>query len=396
MARRLALVATAAACLCVPATASAEPPVNDDPRGAQAITPEFTGFFVVPASRVAGGGVESGDWPEASVNDVDDAAPTCLGHQGYKSLWYKVTVPEASVLRVTVTSTDVDRFQPVVTIHAPSTPEAPGPGEELGCGLGGTNSSDDPSAVTSAYAFRGDFLIRVAQAVSNFPNAGGPQVTISIVARDVAPPKITITTRSATASPGMPKNYQANVVDGGAGVNRESAKWLFCDPDPATCIEGPVPAAGEDALASSHRWKRSGPRLRKVVFEVRDRAQNISTYSWVVYVRDEVRPVVSFATTLPAPGARRMRITIDHDEYVKVKLQVTQQRASGVPRSLFKQTLTLHESPRKARRTIILRPFVGTGSLIITGIARDRTGNATLLPTCVVDPVLGTGACFGA
>jgi hypothetical protein len=394
----LAAALVVAGCLCSPAVALAEGPANDNPSTPVALLPSWIGLDAAPSFRTVQGGIGNDDWPSASVNDADDPEPTCLGDRGFKSLWYVVDVPEPAVLKVTVTSGNVDRFQPVVSIYQPTT-VSPTADDEVGCGLGGTNSRTDPSAVAAAYAYQGKHLIRVAQAVNTPPLAGQPAVTISVTARDVKPPKITIAAPGKIVAPGRAAKYTAKVDDLGAQVAWSTISWNFCDPE---CNQAGTRLSGDDETRSTevrtYKWKKPG--LHRVEFEIKDKAGNIASYSWAVYVRDLTRPEVSFSTAVPVPGTRYLRIAIEHNEYVKVRLLITQQRASGDPRELYRRIMTLYldkDKPtavRTSRRTVLLKPRVGNGSLVITGVARDRAGNASLLPTCVIDPVLGTGRCF--
>ena len=389
--RKWGLLAAAlvAGCLCAPAVALAEPP-NDDPTDPVALLPDWTRLDVSTSSTVVQGGPANEDWPNATVNDIDDPPPECLGDQGYRSLWYAVDVPEPAVLKVSVSSTNVNIFQPVVSLYAPGTPEKP-VGLEVGCGLAGPNRIN-PDAVASAYAYTGRYLVRVAQAESHLPTGGQPAVTIKVFARDVKPPKISIATPGRIVAPGKPAQYTATVEDKGAQVDWTTMRWHFCDPK---CDQVGTRLSGDETDRTveiqTYPWKRPG--LHRVVFEIADKAGNASHYSWAVYVRDVTRPAVRFTTAVPIPGTRLLKIAIQHNEHVKVRLLVTQQRASGDPHELYRRILTMYKSGTSTR-TILLRPRVGTGTLIITGIARDRAGNASLLPTCVIDPVIGTGQCF--
>jgi hypothetical protein len=381
----------AAACLCMPVSARAEAPVNDTRAGAIALAPTWDNPSVASVSKVVSGrGIDNENWPDAGVTD-EDPTPECLGDQGYRSLWYSVDVPESAVLRITVHSDIIERFQPVVSIYGPG-------GDEVACGLAGPNSRTNPDAEATTYAGKGKYIIRVAQAVRNLPDAQGqPGVTIKVFARDVNPPDITIVAPRRVATPNVAARYTASVADDGAHVNWNTMKWYFCDPkcdQPGTSET--ENEAGRTAEVRTYKWKNPG--LHRVLFEIQDRAGNLATYSWAVYVRDLIRPKVAFSTAVPIPGTRLLRIAIDHDEVVKVKLLITQQRASGQPQQLFKRKLTLYQNGKSGmvttRRTVLLKPRVGTGSLVISGVARDEAGNATLLPTCVIDPVLATGRCF--
>ena len=52
---------------------------------------------------------------------------------------------------------------------------------------------------------------------------------------------------------------------------------------------------------------------------VRDRAGNENLYRFTTLVLDAVRPDVRFSLRPPAPGARRLRITVRASESVKLR-----------------------------------------------------------------------------
>ena len=64
-------------------------------------------------------------------------------------MWYSVVVKEASVLTVTLSSGDVQRYQPVVSIIGPISPGVTA--QELACGLGGQQPDDRSAATASTY-----------------------------------------------------------------------------------------------------------------------------------------------------------------------------------------------------------------------------------------------------
>ncbi len=73
--------------------------------------------------------MQASDWNDATTG-LEDAnpLPSCTSSPGFRSQWYAVSVPEAAVLRVSVVSTDVARYQPVVNILDPNH-------DEVACGL---------------------------------------------------------------------------------------------------------------------------------------------------------------------------------------------------------------------------------------------------------------------
>jgi hypothetical protein len=105
--------------------------------------------------------------------------------------------------------------------------------------------------------------------------------------------------------------------------------------------------------------------------------------------RDTVRPDVAFSLRPPTPGARRLQIAVRTSESVRLRLLVTE---VGHRTPLLRRSVSF--TPRDPRaRSLPLAGVVGKGLLIISGIARDRAGNATQLPQCVIDPASGHGAC---
>ena len=103
-----------------PASALADPPVNDTQAGAAALPTTYTSQapLTVPVTIPPG---PTGGWLDATTAP-DDPSPTCVGAQGFHSMWYTVSVAEASVLSVTLTSGDVSRYQPIVSIIGPISP----------------------------------------------------------------------------------------------------------------------------------------------------------------------------------------------------------------------------------------------------------------------------------
>ena len=112
-------------------------------------------------------------------------------------------------------------------------------------------------------------------------------------------------------------------------------------------------------------------------------------YRFTTLVQDTIRPDVSFSLRPPAPGARRLRITVTASESVKLRLLVTQVGRKG---PLLRRFVSFWGSSTHTR-SLPLRGIVGKGLLVVSGVARDLGGNATALPQCVVDPVTGQGAC---
>lgn len=105
--------------------------------------------------------------------------------------------------------------------------------------------------------------------------------------------------------------------------------------------------------------------------------------------RDTVRPEVFFSLRPPHSGARRLEVSIDASESVRVRLLVTQ---VGRRAPLLRRTMSFREGVAHAR-SLPLAGVVGPGLLIVSGIARDDAGNATQLPQCVIDAANGQGNC---
>ncbi len=111
--RLVRLLAIACACLAPAAAAHAAAPLNDTRSGAQVVPPPTWTSLNSPQDI----GVQATDWGDATTGPEDaDPLPSCTGSVGFRSIWYSLSVPEASVLRVTVVSTDPVRYQPVVSI----------------------------------------------------------------------------------------------------------------------------------------------------------------------------------------------------------------------------------------------------------------------------------------
>jgi hypothetical protein len=364
----------------VPAAAAhAAAPANDTRSGAQLVTsPTWTSLnspqdVSVPAT----------DWGDATTGPEDaDPLPSCTGSVGFRSIWYSLSVPEASVLRVTVVSTDPVRYQPVVSI-------LDGSNNEVGCGLA-NDVRLGATANATAYVSPIDaktpaiYLVRVAEVANNSPSGGLPALTVRFAAQDVTPPHILVTVPSGKVPPGHAVAYDASgTTDAASQVDATTARWEFNDKRP----DGTETVQQKPGLQVSYTWL--SPGIHQVVFRVSDRAGNESMYRFSTLVLDALRPDVKFSLRPPAPGARRIRITLTASESVKVRLLVTQ---VGRKTPLLKRFVSFWGTATHAR-SVPLRGVVGKGLLVISGIARDVSGNTTALPQCVVDPVTGQGSC---
>ena len=210
-----------------PASALADPPANDTQAGAAALPTTYTYTpsvipVAIPPTGTAGG------WGDATVSAEDQTfPPTCLGATGFHSMWYTVTVPEASVLTVTLSSGDVQRYQPVVSIIGPISPSVTA--QELACGLGGSNAAVDPAATASAYVQAGNYSVRIASVMlGNGSLSDSPTLSLKAVLRDVTAPAISVAVPKTVLGPGQIYTFDArDSTDHGSGINLDSATWSF-------------------------------------------------------------------------------------------------------------------------------------------------------------------------
>ena len=375
--RLVRLLAVACACLVPVAAAQAAPPGNDLPTSPLDVG--ALGWTSLSVSQDIP--VLASDWGEASTGPEDaDPLPSCTGAIGFKSMWYAVTVPEAAVLRVTVTSTDTTRYQPVVTVLDP------GRQDELACGVLAVGKAG-ATATATAYVTPGSdgkpavYLVRVAQVTLQSPSGGLPTLDVRFAGRDVTPPHILVSS-PGTVEPNTAVTYNAlDSSDAGSGIDPTTAHWEFYDKSET------VPKTSNGKLNPSYSWQKPG--AHKVIFSVKDRAGNVSMYRFTTLVLDTVRPAVTFSFRPPAPGAHRLRVVVKASESVHIRLLVTQ---AGRRKPLLRRFVTFWGEAKQAR-SIPLNGGVGGGIVLISGVARDLAGNATALPQCVVDPVSGQGSC---
>ena len=300
-------------------------------------------------------------------------------------MWYTVTVTEASVLRVTLTSGDVSLYQPVVSIIGPISPNQTA--IELGCGLGGNDSLAHPSAIASAYVSTGMYRVRIASLVPGSGSlADSPSLTLTAVLRDVTPPSILVPTPQKVLGPGVTYRFDATgSSDGGSGVDDSSASWQF--QESGTEIHPSKHAA--NPLIGLYAWRKPG--LHKVTLTLADKTGNKSSTFFFVYVHSTTAPNVSLTVFFPSPGDKRLQLTISHDMPVSVRLVVMQRarvldlvrarRITGTGSS----TIWLALKSRVSRN----------GFVVVSGVANDLSDppNTTPLSMCAVDPVHGGGRC---
>jgi PKD domain-containing protein len=377
--RLLRLLACAFACAVPVASAQAAPPPNDIPTTAQEITNLGWTSLSVPQDIV----VQTSDWGDATTGPEDsDPLPSCTGTTGFRSMWYKISVPEAAVLRVTVASTDNARYQPVVTVLDPNK-------DEVGCGIASTArtaaTANATAYVTPTSATEpSTYLVRVAQASNSSPSGGLPTLTVRFAGRDVTPPHIIVQLPPKTVAPGTPTPYDASATtDGGSGIDFATATWEFHDKSSNKVDIKP----SKRGLQVTYIWRSEG--THDVIFRVKDLAGNESFYRFTTLVHDSLRPDVRFSLRPPMPGARRLRITVHASESVHVRLLVTQ---AGRTKPLLRRYVNFW-GDREQARSVPLLGAVRKGLLVISGFARDLAGNVSALPQCVIDPVSGQGRC---
>ena len=383
--RLVRLLAVACACALPVASAQAAPPVNDVPTTATPVAAllwtSLSNFQDVP--------VTAAEWGEATTGPEDASPlPSCTGSTGFRSMWYSISVAEASVLRVTVVSTDPVRFQPVVNVLDPAR-------DEVGCGLAndvrqGATANATAYVTPNADGTAATYLVRVAEVANNSPSGGLPTLTVRFAARDVTPPHIRVSLPSGTVAPDQPASYDAGQTGSSAGttdtasqVNPLTARWEFNDKLPDKRDVQRI----KTGMRTTYKWLSSGPHT--VVFTVSDFAGNQSLYRFTTYVQDVTRPDVQFSLRPPAPGDRRLQITVRASESVRIRLLVTQAGRQG---ALLRRYVSFWGTG-KHTRSVPLRGIVGNRLVIVGGVARDLAGNASALPQCVIDPVTGQGNC---
>ncbi len=186
-------------------------------------------------------------------------------------MWYSVSVTEASVLTVTLSSGDVQRYQPVVSIIGPISPNVT-PRSSSRVVSVATTRRTDPAAIASAYAATGNYLVRIA---SVMPGSGSltdsPTLTLKAVLRDVTPPTINVAIPQKVFGPGVTYRFDATgSTDGGSGVDPSSAVWQFYES--GTEIHPSKHSA--NPLIGLYAWRKAG--LHKVTLDARrqDRQQD--------------------------------------------------------------------------------------------------------------------------
>jgi hypothetical protein len=301
-------------------------------------------------------------------------------------MWYSVVVHEASVLTVTLSSGDVQRYQPVVSIIGPTGTSATP--MQLACGLGGSTAAIDPAATASTYVAAGTYLVRIASVMlGNGSLTDSPALTLTAVLRDVTAPGIMVAVPQ-TLGLGAGETYTFDArksTDNGSGINPNTALWTFYE-------SGGVKngsKASPNRLIGKYAWRTPG--LHRVQLELSDNTGNKSTYIFFVLVHSFVPPQVRLRVFVPSPGARQIRLEIKHDMPVSVRLVVLQRGRvlAAVP------ARHLAGSSKTTIRLALKGRVSRNGYVVVTGVASDASQppNTVPFPACAVDPVHGGGVC---
>jgi hypothetical protein len=301
-------------------------------------------------------------------------------------MWYSVTVAEASVLTITLSSGDVQRYQPVVSIIGPIT--AGVTPQELACGLGGSNAATDPSATASAYVQGGNYLVRIASVMfGNGSLADSPALSLKAVLRDVTAPAIVVAVPQ-TVGLGQGKTYTFDArksTDHGSDINPKSALWTFYESGGVKNGSKPSP----NPLIGRYAWRTAG--LHRVMLELSDNTGNKSSYTFFVVVHNFDVPKVGMRVFVPSPGARQIRLDITHNMPVSVRLVVLQRGRLLALAPAKRLTGSTKTTVRLKLRGRVSR----NGFVVVSGVASDHSQppNTVPFPMCAVDPVHGGGIC---
>jgi hypothetical protein len=372
----------------LPGSALADVPPNDAQGEAIALTPAFAPtVFPVTIPPVG-----PGAWTDAtSTDDGPGTNPSCLGAQGQQavtrhSMWYSITLKEAGVLSINLSTTAVSKYQPVVTILQAVNGQL---GNEVACGLGGSDQLTNTSASASTYASAGTYLIRIAAvgASDQGQPSDGPTLTLKETVQDVTAPaiKVSVSGKTRIVGPGVPYHFDATASkDGGSGVDEASATWEFFENGQPTQVKSDLP------LIVDHKWNAAG--LHRVTLQLSDKSGNTNSYTFSVLVHNFVAPIVGLRVVVPSPGTRRLRVILTHNVPILVRLVVLQgERVLRVIPSKL-----INGSNARKRLTIALTKKVGkVGFVAVSGVASDlgKYPNRVPLLTCSVDPVHGGGVC---
>jgi hypothetical protein len=379
--RRTVILLVLLASAVLPGSAFADVPVNDTQAGAVPLPPTFSPA-ALPLSIPPVGPAPVGGWTDATTSEDGSLTPPgCLNFNPYHSMWYSVEVREAGVLTVTLTSTDVTRYQPVVSIT--------GSHGETACGLGGSDRQTDPTASASSFVSPDTYFVRIGSVGPGGTGSEGPTLRLTETIQDVTPPEVRVSVSGAAIIVGPGKEYTFDASaskDAGSDIDPTSAKWEFFEDGKATEVLG---KNTPDPLTVTHKWATAG--VHQVTLQLADKSKNVNTYTFTVLVHNFVPPRVSFLVRVPSPGARRMRVVLTHDMPINVRLVVIQDG-----RVLRAVTRTIKGSHKKTILNVALRKRVGKiGYVVVSGVASDLGDHPNTVPllTCSVDPVNGGGTC---
>jgi hypothetical protein len=388
--RRTVILLVLLASALLPSSAFADVPPNDTQGGATTLVPAFAPTSISVTIPPVG----PGGWTDAtSTDDATATRPSCLGVQGQlpvtrHSMWYRITLAEAGVLTIKLTTGSFQRYQPVVTIlNAKNL-------TELACGLGGSDQLTDTSASASTYAPTGEYLIRIAAVGSNEPAGSAsdaPTLSLTESVQDVTPPAIHVSVSGKTriVGPGVPYTFDATASeDLGSGVDKSTATWWFYEGGQP--FEVDAKDLKNPLIVQKHHWDTAG--LHQVTLQLSDKSGNTNRYSFYVLVHNFVPPTVGLRVFVPSPGDRRLRVVLTHNVPIRVRLVVLQ---GGRVLRVIPSKL-INGSNARTPLTIALTKKVGkVGFVAVSGVAGDlgQYPNRVPLLTCSVDPVHGGGVC---
>jgi hypothetical protein len=372
----------------LPASAYAAVPPNDTLAGAVQLMPSYQTVKVAQVFQLTvpfTGPLPTGGWSEATnAEDQSIPSPPCLGSAPYQSMWYKITVTEASVLTITLSSNDVARYQPVVDVTSSS-------GREAACGVGGSDKQTDPTASASSFVLPDTYWIRIGSVSKLDGNLDeGPSLRLTESLQDVTPPEIHVSVSGQSRIVGPGKNYTFDAlksIDLGSELDPTTAVWSFPEAGKAPFDVSATSLA--NPLVVKHKWTTAG--VHQVILKLADKAGNVNTYAFTVLVHNFVPPKVGMLVSVPSPGDRQLRLVLTHDVPVTVHLVIMQN--GRVLRTLPSRLL---KGSKKTTLKVALKKKVGkVGFVAVSGVASDigESPNTVPLLTCSVDPVNGGGTC---
>jgi hypothetical protein len=390
--RRTVILLVLLASALLPGSAFADVPQNDTQAGATALPPVYApGSY--PLTILPVGPLPVGGWTDAtSTEDATLPGPSCLGGAVLTrhSMWYRITLLEAGVLSIKLTTGSFQKYQPVVTIYSVNVNGTSQ--NELACGLGGSDQLTNPSASASTYASTGTYLIRIAAVgpSDQGPPSDDPTLTLNETVQDVTAPAIHVSVSGNTriVGPGEPYTFNATASkDLGTGVDESTATWQFFENGQPVQIG---PNIATNPLNVKHHWNTAG--MHQVTLQLSDKSGNTNSYTFSVLVHNFVAPTVGLRVFVPSPGARRLRVVLTHNVPIRVRLVVLQ--GQRVLRVILAKLI--NGSNARKSLTIALTKKVGkVGFVAVSGVASDlgQYPNRVPLLTCSVDPVHGGGVC---